>query len=310
MAMVDPNKQILHIIHTINDICKQGKGFNKLAPHFHKDVVMVLPGFTTQAKGREVCLKSYEDACSQMAFHKFAASEEKIDVYGNTAVACYKYDCIWEYKEKKLEDDGHEILVLVKEDTDWQVAWRTLIPGSRQVETCPTEAESSKEKKVYSKLETSDVKQTCLDLLTLLPVCHLTTIDAEGFPHTNAMFNLRCTKAYPSIAGLYEDSGNTFLLYLTTPMQSQKMARMQVNPKVSVYFCDADNLVDCMLGGEIEIVTDQALKSKIWQKGWAMYYPNGPEGPEYGVIKLEPTVVKGRCKNHPFEIKVKGEFHA
>ena len=53
---------------------------------------------------------------------------------------------------------------------------------------------------------------------------------------------------------------------------------------------------------EIEIITDQKLKNRIWQKGWTMYYPNGSEGPEYGAIKLAPKVVKGWCRNGPFEI--------
>lgn len=35
-----------------------------------------------------------------------------------------------------------------------------------------------------------------------------------------------------------------------------------------------------------------------------MYYPNGPQGPEYGVIKLEPTLVRGWCRNQSFEFNV------
>jgi general stress protein 26 len=58
-----------------------------------------------------------------------------------------------------------------------------------------------------------------------------------------------------------------------------------------------------MLGGQIEIITDQKLKNRIWQKGWTMYYPSGPEGPEYGVLKLTPSIVKGWCKG-TFEIKL------
>lgn len=295
----ESEKKIINLIHSINDTCKQGKEFDRLMPHFHKDVVMVHPGFQAQAKGRDVCLKCYEDACSQMTIHKLEASEEKIDVFGNTAVSIHRYDCVWDYKNKKFEDDGHEILVFVKESDHWQVAWRTLIPGSRQTEACPTEQEPKNDPK-------GDVRQTCLNLMTSLPVCHLTSIDKDGFPHTTAMLNLRCAKEYPSIVGLYEEADNEFLVFMSTGMQTKKMARMEANPKVSVYFCDVDGIIGCMLGGEVEIVTDQDLKNQIWQKGWTMYYPNGPEGPEYGILKLEPTIVRGWCRNHPFEFKVKG----
>ncbi len=299
-------KEIMHIINTVNKTCKQGKGFDKLVPYFHKDVAMVPPGLTTHVKGREVCLKSYEDACSQMTFHKLDASDEKIDVYGHTAVACYKYDCKWEYQGKTFTDDGHEILVFVKEGANWQIAWRTLIPGSRQIETCPTEQGpgSDHEAVIPSKREGS-IKKSCLDLMATSPACQLTTIDTHGFPHTTAMNNLRCAKEYPSLVDLYGGQDNEFLLYLSTAMQSDKMARIRANPKVSVFFSIPDQFIGLMLGGQIEVITDQTLKNRIWQQGWTMYYPNGPEGPEYGVLRLVPTMVKGWFMGRPFEINAK-----
>jgi general stress protein 26 len=128
------------------------------------------------------------------------------------------------------------------------------------------------------------------------------------------MNNLRCAKEYPSLTGLYEGQDNEFLLYLSTSQQSDKMARIRANPKVSVYLCVPDQFIGLMLGGTIEVVTDQALKHRIWQQGWTMYYPNGPEGPEYGVLRLAPTLVKGWCMGQPFEFKadnlLKGDKNA
>ncbi len=153
------------------------------------------------------------------------------------------------------------------------------------------------------KTRENDVKQTCLNLITNTFICQLTTIDSAGFPHTSAMLNLRYAKEYPSLVDLYRGEDNDFVIYMSTSMQSPKIARMRVNPKVCVYFCDTNQLIGLMLGGEIEVITDQKLKERIWQKGWTMYYPNGPEGPEYGVVKLVPSIVKGWC-NGPFEIKI------
>jgi general stress protein 26 len=290
--------QIWQIVQAINRTCIEGKGFEKLNPYFHDEVVMVSPGLATHAKGRDTCLRSYEDACSQMKFHKLDASDEHINTYGDTAVAYYKYECIWEFQGKKFDDTGHEILVFVRNSKDWQMAWRTLIPGSRQIEKCPAEEEQT------GAQVSNDIKQTCLSLITNTAVCQLTTIDSNGFPHTSAMYNLRCARQYPSLVDLYKEEDKDFVIYMSTGMQSPKMARMKANPKVSVYFCDANQLVGLMLGGEIEIITNQELKNRIWQKGWTMYYPNGPEGPEYGVIKLVPSIAKGRAKNGPFEIKL------
>jgi general stress protein 26 len=52
------------------------------------------------------------------------------------------------------------------------------------------------------------------------------------------------------------------------------------------------------------VIEDQPLKERIWRDGWTMYYPNGPQGPEYGVIKLAPRIAKGWSRNQPFEIEV------
>jgi len=48
--------------------------------------------------------------------------------------------------------------------------------------------------------------------------------------------------------------------------------------------------------------TKQA-KDSICQKGRDMYYPNDPEGPEYGVIKLVSPIIKGWYRNGPFSLK-------
>ncbi len=147
-----------------------------------------------------------------------------------------------------------------------------------------------------------DVRQVCRNLMAEMPVCYLTSIDADGYPHTTAMLNLCCAKQYPSLLELHEDPEAPFLLYMSTGTQSNKTARMQANPKVSVYFCDPERIVGLMLGGEIEIITDRALKSRIWQEGWTIYYPNGPQGPEYGILRLVPKVAKGWNQNGPFEL--------
>jgi general stress protein 26 len=298
-TMKQTRDEIWQIVRTINRTCMEGKGFERLRSHFHDAVVMVSPGMSTHARGRDVCLRNYEDACSQMSIQKLDGSDEHIDVYGRTAVVYYKYDCVWEFQGKKFDDTGHEILAFVRDDGDWQIAWRTLIPGSRQVEKCPMEKEET------GVQVSNDIRQTCLSLMTNTFVCQLTTIDSEGFPHTSAMNNLRYAREYPSLVSLYKQEDNDFVLYLSTNMQSPKVARMKANAKVSVYFGDSDRFVGLMLGGDIEIVTDQQLKNRIWQKGWTMYYPNGPEGPEYGIVKLVPRIIKGWCQTGSFVLTPK-----
>jgi general stress protein 26 len=289
--------QIWEIVLTVNQICKEGQGFDRLGPLFHDRVVMVLPGFQRRAEGKATCLRYYEDACSRMVFHRLDGSDERINVWEDTAVVTYKYDCVWDFQGKTFTDDGHEIQVFVRDAKDWRMVWRTVIPGSRRIQARPAQQDS--------RPKGQDIRETCLDLMATSPTCQLTTIDAEGFPHTTAMNNLRCAKEYPSLVQLYQGQDNGFLLYLSTSQQSDKMARIRANPKVSVYFCVPDQFIGLMLGGRIEVITDQTLKNRIWQQGWTMYYPNGPEGPEYGVLRLIPTVVKVWFQGRPFEFKMK-----
>ena len=288
--------RIWQIVQTVNRTCKEGKGFDRLGPFYHNRVVMVLPGLDRRVEGKATCLRSYEDACSKMVFQRLDGSDERIDVWGNTAVVTYKYDAVWDFQGKTFTDDGREIVVFVRDGETWKIAWRTLIPGSRRIDAGPMEQESRSDVK-------GSARAVCLDLMTALPTCQLTTIDADGFPHTTAMNNLRCASQYPALTKLHRDGDNEFLLYLSTSMQSDKMARIRANPKVSVFFCAPDQFIGLMLGGRIKVVMDQAVKNRIWQQGWTLYYPNGPEGPEYGVLRLAPTVVKGWYMGRPFEFK-------
>jgi general stress protein 26 len=172
--------------------------------------------------------------------------------------------------------------------------WRAIMPANRKIvgtaDNRPVDTHAA------------GIRSQCMALMANSPACELTTIDADGFPYTTAMNNLRDKNLYPDLADLFKNQDNDFTLYMSTSNQSDKMARMLANPKVSVYFCDAPRFHGLMLGGKIEIVTDPQLKNKIWQKGWTMYYPNGPQGPEYGIIKLTPTLIKGWSCTGEFEL--------
>jgi general stress protein 26/ketosteroid isomerase-like protein len=292
----DVSSQIASSVKRIDETCMQGRGFDGLANLFHEDMVMVHPQFSARAAGRDACIKCYEDACSQMKFHKLDTSEQQIEIFGDAAVVSHKYDCVWDYRGKTFTDDGHEIFVFVRDGAGWKVAWRTLIPGSRQTEVCPVEQQQKSQKQ--------DIRETCLDLIATLPICHLTTVDEQGYPHTTAMLNLRCAREYPGLVDLHAEEANDFCVYMTTSTQSPKTARLRANPRVCLYFCDEANIIGLMLGGDIEVVEDQTFKERIWQDGWTMYYPNGPQGPEYGVIRMAPRVAKGWCRNQPFEIHI------
>lgn len=293
-------KQVLRI----QQACREQDGFENLADLFHPSTVLALPRFARFVEGRDACLELYRDSCSQMRFRRMEADQERIDLFGPIAVASFRYLCDWEFQGKRIRDIGHEVLAFVRSEDRWQVAWRSIIPEERTGELAPIEPAQEQDSRPA---EPADERGRCLKLMEDAEVCMLTSIDADGFPQTRAMYNLRNPNRFPSAAQVHRQSGNPFQLYLTTGTSSPQMLRLRANPKVSIYFCDAPSLFGFMLGGEIRVVEDRDLKRRIWENGWTMYYPDGPDGDEYGVLSLTPQVIRGWSAGGGFELLQKRE---
>lgn len=120
----------------------------------------------------------------------------------------------------------------------------------------------------------------------------VTTIDAGGRPQTRAMLNLCNSTTYPGLRALMAEEGGGFGTWFTTNTSSRKMADLRANPAVSAYYCRASEWRGLMLGGDMEIIDDPALKRRVWQTGWELYYPQGPDDPDYAVLRLRPALVK------------------
>ena len=138
-------------------------------------------------------------------------------------------------------------------------------------------------------MEVEEAKQHCLDLMEESKAAYLTTIDPEGFPITRAMFNLRNKEQFPEFSDFFKSQENQFILYISTNTSSSKITHIKQNPKISVYFCDADEFKGVMFGGTAEIVEDRELKHKIWLDWWDRYYREGVDDPDYSLVQLKPT---------------------
>lgn len=136
----------------------------------------------------------------------------------------------------------------------------------------------------------SELKKFCVELMETADVLYFTTVDENGFPHTRAMFNLRNTKYFPNLSKLFKSHQNDLLVYLSTNTSSSKIKQIKQNPNVCVYYNRAvpKDFRGIMLGGKIEIVTDQKVKEEIWQDGWELYYPKGVEDEDFTVLRLLP----------------------
>ena len=133
-------------------------------------------------------------------------------------------------------------------------------------------------------------RHRALQLLSEAPAAYLTTIDRDGWPNTRAMLNLRNAAAYPGLVPVFSPYQEDLTLYFTTNTSSGKVTQIAQNQKASAYFCNPSQWQGLMLGGKISLVSDPAIKQKIWQKDWTMYYPGGEGDPDYAILSLKPRV--------------------
>jgi general stress protein 26 len=145
----------------------------------------------------------------------------------------------------------------------------------------------------------SEIIQESIGIIESTNTAYFTTIDAEGFPQTRAIFNMRCRWRFPHIQYLFENQSHELMVYLTTNTSSDKIHHLASNIKVCVYFCRPDDFVGVMLSGTAEIVADPIIKNALWQEGWEVYY-GSVDNPDYTVLRLMPTKAKGWLRNEPF----------
>lgn len=136
-------------------------------------------------------------------------------------------------------------------------------------------------------------RQFALGLMEVSEAAFLSTVDGDGSPHTRAMLNLRNKKQYPGLAALFAAHADDLLVYFTTNTSSTKVNQIRANPAIAAYYCEPGKFHGLMLGGKAEIVSDPQVKESIWQDGWEVFYPSGPNDPDHTLVSLSPVVAKG-----------------
>ena len=105
----------------------------------------------------------------------------------------------------------------------------------------------------------------------------LSCVGADGYPLTKAV-----------VPGKYRESLDE--LYFCTNTSSKFAAAIQKNTKTSVYFYTR-KLVwkGCLLQGDMEIVTDMAIKERYWQDAFKNAYPQKSfTDPDFCVLRFVP----------------------
>jgi ketosteroid isomerase-like protein len=122
--------EIRQIVSAINDAWTQGRPADA-AGSFHAGVVNVYPGFSGREVGARAFVESYRDFARQAAIHSFSMTDMAVDIFGDTAVASYRYIIDYDMGGQTFHDVGHDLFVFKRESTGpWRVVWRTLVPQS------------------------------------------------------------------------------------------------------------------------------------------------------------------------------------
>jgi general stress protein 26 len=157
---------------------------------------------------------------------------------------------------------------------------------------------------LFALLDETKIREICLNLIDTAWPVYLTTIDEKEFPQTRAMLSLRNKEKYPKLVPLFDQHRENLMILFTTNTSSTKVADIRKKPAVSVYYCNPDEWMGVMLGGEIEVVEDVELKKELFQPGWENYYPKGYDDPDHTVLRLVPTTVKGWAGSMTFRLEL------
>jgi ketosteroid isomerase-like protein len=125
----DDNEAIRRLISGVSEAWLAGDA-SRLNQYFHGRMTINGPDLQELGAGREACVKSYEDFIRETAILEYEESEPKINLYGSTAVVVCLWKITYEMKGQKHRDEGRDLLVLVRHEGSWLVAWRAVFPQS------------------------------------------------------------------------------------------------------------------------------------------------------------------------------------
>ena len=124
---MDIKGQILEIVEAFNQSWIS-REFDQLGQYLDDKVVFVSPDGGLYVKGKKNCIATFEEFTSQVATQHYKRCNEKVELWGKTAVASYEFLIDYQVGEKSIQEKGRNIMVFNRGDGDWKVVYRTLLP--------------------------------------------------------------------------------------------------------------------------------------------------------------------------------------
>ncbi len=102
------------------------------------------------------------------------------------------------------------------------------------------------------------------EIIATARYCSLITMNSEGRSEARTMDPLAPT--------------DEMVIWFGTNPRSQKVKEILRNPKVTVYYFDAQAQAYVTIQGTARLVTDQKAKSLHWKEDWSAFYPDRDKG--------------------------------
>jgi ketosteroid isomerase-like protein len=119
--------EIRRILKSINEAWTKGRA-EDLDKYFHEDMVIAQPGFGIRGEGKRACVDSYREFAGMASIQSLKESQHVVLVWGNTAVASYRFEIEYELDGQAHQDAGYDLFVFARENGDWLAVWRTILP--------------------------------------------------------------------------------------------------------------------------------------------------------------------------------------
>jgi uncharacterized protein (TIGR02246 family) len=127
MHVPDESAAIRHVVAGISTAWR-GKRISELHDFFADDVVLVVPGNRGRVVGRASVVETYREFAENTTTQDYRELDLHVDVFGETAIATYRYEIQWTREDQLLTEGGSDVLVLSRRGGKWRVVWRTICP--------------------------------------------------------------------------------------------------------------------------------------------------------------------------------------
>lgn len=124
-----------------------------------------------------------------------------------------------------------------------------------------------------------EIRLKSLEVVKNSSISIIGSVSSDGFPDIKAMLAPR------EINGLKE-------IFFSTNTSSMRVSQFRKNSKSSLYFYNEKLFKGILLEGNMEVITDNEVKKRIWRDGDNLYYKKGIEDEDYCVLRF--TAKNGR----------------